>query len=610
MLSIGTIQFAVNTEDRPEIIAEHPVGSISRMLAEILSDIFYYVGIKSSVAKLIISKPEEKTHKQLIYTSMLPIETAKKILEHEYFDYCLYGQIDFKELTEVEMSLLDSKNINNMWRRKITARNNDFYDFSIRILEEVNKILDLNLDTKKTEFLKKFSTGDLKTWGWYAVAFEEELSFEDKESALLKVIDLNDNFDDAKLKLVTLKLSEETKVKEGLDYLDSILDKLDIDLINYNAKILQKKEHFYEASVLYEYSLKKNPHQIQIYLDIIKTSFELRNYSKTKHFIKEYLASDFIKVVDFETIAQILLNMNDSTQALVVINKALEKNITSAKIYSMLAFIHMNNNDFSKASEYYEKSFNIAFNETVLEDWTACLLKIEKDQLIIDLVKKHRDDLIFNSGVECNLAVAYLNLNQKDNALAILESCVKKDKSNVKANALIGNLYFEQKSYSRAQKYLTIASKDDPNNPYWQKLLGDLFFETGDYQEAKKYYQKTLALNPSIKIHRALFINAEFLKKEKNYKEAIKKYYSSFVLDPQFKKALDSIADTFIETEELDNGIYFLENLLEKAGNLTNAGIWFNLHKLYDLKSTGFFGKKWKDKSNEALKKYNDYLTV
>lgn len=605
MLSIGTIQFAVNTEEKPEIIADHPVGSISRMIAEIISDIFSYVGIKSSVAKLIISKPEEKTHKQLIYTSMLPIETAKKILEQEYFDYCLYGQIDFKELIEIEVSLLDSKDVNNMWRRKITSRNSDFYDFSIRILEEVNKILDLNVDTKKLDFLKTFSSGLLKTWSWYAVSFEEELSFDDKKSALLKTISLDDKFDDAKIKLAVLQLSEENEIKEGLAYLDSILAYLDVELINYNAHILQKKEHFYEASVLYEYSLKKNPDQPELYLEIIKTSFELRNYEKTKHFITQYLNSS--NNIDFETIGQILLNLNDTKQALSVINKALEKNITSSKIYSMLGFIYMNNSDFLKATEYYEKSFNMSLNETVLEDWTACLLKTENYNSIIDIVKKYSDDLPFNSGVECNLAIAYLSLDKKDIALKILENCVKKDKNNIKANALVGNLYFEQKSYSRAQKYLTIASKDDPNNHYWIKLLGDLFFETGDYQEAQKYYQKALALNPTIKIYRDLFIKAELFKKEKNYRDAIKKYYASFSLEPQFQKALDSIAETFIETEEVDNGIYFFENLLEKESNLTNAGIWFNLHKLYDLKANGFFGKKWKDKSNEALKKYSTY---
>src|SRR5436190_22816417 len=94
-ISIGTVQFAINAAENDHLLTEHPLGSISRLIAELLAQRFNYLGIDANVAKLIVSKPEENTTKQLIYTSMLPLETAKKILETRYFDYCLYGEINF-----------------------------------------------------------------------------------------------------------------------------------------------------------------------------------------------------------------------------------------------------------------------------------------------------------------------------------------------------------------------------------------------------------------------------------------------------------------------------------------------------------------------------------
>src|SRR5437868_760917 len=101
-ISIGTIQFAVNAAEDSHLLSEHPLGSISRLISELLSQRLTFLGLESNPAKLIVSKPEEKTHKQLVYTSMLPMETVKKVLESRFFDYCLYGEINFENGFKIE----------------------------------------------------------------------------------------------------------------------------------------------------------------------------------------------------------------------------------------------------------------------------------------------------------------------------------------------------------------------------------------------------------------------------------------------------------------------------------------------------------------------------
>ncbi|MEK7432508.1 MAG: tetratricopeptide repeat protein [Cyanobacteriota bacterium] len=606
MISIGTIQFAVNTEENSHLMAEHPIGSISRMIAEMLSEKLSFLGIISNTARLIVTKPNEINHKQVVYDSMLAIETAKKILKEEYFDYCLYGQINFKEVIEVEISLLDSRDDKSLWRRVIKERNNNFLNISTRIIEEVSKILDLEINLNSLSFLDSISSNNLKAWGWYSLFYEDELSFEDRKSALLKAIELDNNFIFAKLKLISLKLSEEKDVEKALNELEILLEKIDKSVLNFLAKNLIKQEKYYAANIFYDYSLKKDPNQTNIFLDIMKISEELKNNDKLKFFINKYIELTKPENINYEKIGYFFTASGNMEKALEILIKADDYNIKSGKIYSMIAFIYLNKNDFKKASLYYEKSFSLIFSETILEDWSASLLQTSDYNKVIDVIEKYRDDFPHNSGIECNLAIAYLNLKNKDKAIKILDYCVKKDKDNPKAAALLGNLYFEQKSYTRAQKYIIIASKKEPNNFYWQKLLGDLYFETGDFLEAEKYYLNTISLKNDIRIPKYIFIQAEKDKNDKKYLVAIKKYYSAYSLDSSLFKSIEEIYNIFVLLDEIDNGIDFFENILEK--NIDKSLIWLSLHKLYQAKAKGFFAKKWKNKSEVALDNYNDLI--
>ncbi|MFN8674288.1 MAG: hypothetical protein U0457_19670 [Candidatus Sericytochromatia bacterium] len=603
MSSIGTIQFAINTEENTHIISEHPVGSMSRMMAEMLSEKLSFLGINSSMAKLIVTKPEENTHKQIVYTNMLPIETAKKILLEQYFDYCLYGRINFSDILDVEVSLLDSRDEKNLWRRLIKAKNNDFSELSNRIIEEISKIIDLKIESKILTDLEKYSSDSLKAWGWYSLFYEEELSFEDKEMALEKAIKEDQDFLEAKIRLIYLQLTEEKNNPKVIENLNNIMYLLDKNILNFYANIAFKNELYYVASVFYEYSLKKDPEQSSLYVNIMKVSYELKSYDKLKFFIKKYIEITEPKNIDFENVGFFLTALGNEEEALKILEKAEEIGRASGKILSMIAFIYMNRKEFKQASEYYEKSFSFIFSETILEDWSACLLQYENYNKTIDVIEKYKDDLPFNSGLECNLAIAYLNINNKDKALKILEHCVKKDKTNFKASALLGNLYFEQKSYTRAQKYILLAEQNEPYNFYWKKLLGDLYFETGDFLESEKYYKKTLDLNKELKIPKYTFIEAKKLKKENNLRDAIKKFYSAYVSDSSLSVAIEEIYNIFIDSEEVDNGIEFFENISEKKKD--DALIYLSLHKLCEIKAKGFFAKKWKNKAEFYLENYN-----
>jgi tetratricopeptide (TPR) repeat protein len=264
--------------------------------------------------------------------------------------------------------------------------------------------------------------------------------------------------------------------------------------------------------------------------------------------------------------------------------------------------MYMSANAVSEAEAAYEKSFLLAPDSGILEDWTAVLLKMGDFGKVIDIIEKHQDELTFNSGIDCNLAIAFLNSGKKDEALKILEKSVKKDKENSRINGLLGKLYFENKSYARAQKYLLSASKQEPDNYYWYKALGDLFYDSGDATEAIKYYNMATTIEPNLKIARYLCYEAENYKKEKKYPEAFLKYKLAAKAEPDFAASLMEMGLLCFENNDYEEAVNYLEQALKI--NPESPETWFHLSKVYEIKSKGFFKKSWKVKAAEAREKY------
>lgn len=617
-ISIGTVQFAVNADEDSHLLSEHPLGSISRLIAELLAQRLTYLGIDSGQAKLIVSKPEENTHKQLVYTSMLPVEILKRVLENQYFSYCLYGEMNFENGLKIEISLLDSQENSNLWHREINSKTYNLSVIVRRIIEEITKILKLDADIDKIKVLEKYSTDNLRAWGWYALAFEDDLESFDKETALIKAVEADPEFLEAKLKLISIWLGSDTARAKAMTTLTEMKDILSSDILNYFGLQMESREKYFEASVFYEFSLGADARPARtgndILLKLVKLNFELKNTEKLNFYLEKYLEVTSETEIDYMQIPYFLFMAGNDlpsrkVKALELAKKAVEIYPESAKAYSVLAFIYMNERYFQDAAKAYERSFLLSANADILEDWSSVLLKLNDNQAVISIIEKYgtqsgKNYITYNSGIDCNLALAFLNTGQTNQAIKVLEKSVRKDKNNTRTNALLGKLYFENKSYARAQKYLLTASKLEPENYYWYKVLGDLFFDCGDPGEAIKYYNKATAIEPRLKIARYLCYEANNFKNEKNYNEAFLKYKLAAKTEPELVTPFREMGLLCLEAQDYDSAIDNFEKALNKDPG--NSDLWFNLSKVYEIKSKGFFKGRWKIKAQEALEKYKE----
>jgi tetratricopeptide (TPR) repeat protein len=605
-INIGVVQFSIDTADNTHLMHEYPLGSIGRMFAEVISEKLNFLGIKTSITKLIVTKPEENTYKQLIYTDLLPVGTIKNISIEENFDYCIYGKIIFDKGLKLEVHLFDIDDEKNIRRREFNSKDYNLGLLSSRIISEFSKIISLDIDLKKLSILDKYSTDNLKAWGWFGISYEEDIEIEDKETALAKTIEIDKNFANALLRLISIQLKHPNKRNDALIALESIYENVDLELFEYYIQVALNEENWSVSDTLLEYAYKKSNDKKDILLKAIRTQFELKKYTKLKDLIEKYLSFVEDKDINFENISYMLLVSGEKDKAIEICMKGTKIYPNNPKIYSILAFANLQLNKLENADKYYEKSISLQLSNGVLEDWTAVLVQLGKFQQIIDITEQYKQDLIFNSGIKTNIALAYINLDQKDKGLKILEKASKDDKNNPKLNFLMGTLYLEEKSYARAQKYLVLANKDDSNNPFILKVLGDLFFEINDNTEAQKYYEKALNINPNLKISRNTFIQGLNFNKEEKHQEALNKFFESIKEDPSFLEPLNEIGKLAFLFEDYDKSIDFFNKYISK--NDKNPDVWLNLHKVYAEKGKGFFKKNWKVKAEEALNVYNNLI--
>jgi tetratricopeptide (TPR) repeat protein len=90
------------------------------------------------------------------------------------------------------------------------------------------------------------------------------------------------------------------------------------------------------------------------------------------------------------------------------------------------------------------------------------------------------------------MAIARNYLDNETGALEILEKALQRFPRNPDINYLIGNLYFSQEYFSKAELHLMIALDGSPEASYIQHLLATTWSSMGKYQTSDSLYEVVL----------------------------------------------------------------------------------------------------------------------
>ena len=134
------------------------------------------------------------------------------------------------------------------------------------------------------------------------------------------------------------------------------------------------------------------------------------------------------------------------------------------------------------------------------------------------------------------LGVQYLEMNQIDSAVSVLEQAATQDPQNVRAAFNLAIAYARRGNSDEAvQCYKTVLALDPTHTGACNNLAQILLNSNGSTDKAESLYRQAIRNNPD---HHALHYNfGLFLEKDGRYQAAMERYRKSLTIDPDFHPA-------------------------------------------------------------------------
>ena len=188
-------------------------------------------------------------------------------------------------------------------------------------------------------------------------------------------------------------------------------------------------------------------------------------------------------------------------------SSAKNKKYELSLVYQALAYLYYDTNDYSKATDYFEKSLN-------LNNAPVPVLQ----------------------NIRLNLVQLYAISNDYQKATQIYAQWLEKEPSpSGDRLALGGSLYAHIRKYELAIKYLTkaISSTKSPRESWYRTLLS-VYYQQQNYQAATDLLQKLVALHPENKEYwHQLFTGFYFLNDYKKALSALELAYKNGLVDSE-----------------------------------------------------------------------------
>ncbi len=249
------------------------------------------------------------------------------------------------------------------------------------------------------------------------------------------------------------------------------------------------------------------------------------------------------------------------TGAASVDNEDVDKKAKSLASYTM-GVVYDLQGATQKAIEEYEKSAdyddNYASHLRLGTDYARMGMV---DQAVAELQSVLKKDAN-NVQARYLLALIYSSQKEFDKAAveyeAILKTFSKAQPENKEIYGYLGQLYYSQKEYKKAIDQFEIILSLDPGNADVVFLLGSLYLEQGDQQKAEEYFLRCTKAAPK---NDGCLNSLGYLYAEQGTKldEAQKLVESAVTLDQNIGAYMDSLGWVYFKKGEYEKALFYLQ---------------------------------------------------
>jgi putative PEP-CTERM system TPR-repeat lipoprotein len=184
---------------------------------------------------------------------------------------------------------------------------------------------------------------------------------------------------------------------------------------------------------------------------------------QAEQYLTKYLDRNPEDIYARKLLTSTYLKSGKIVKAGVTLAPALKAAPDDPDVLGLAGEINMQNKDFNKAREYFEKASTLA----------------------PDLARFHTA-----------LGLSNLGLGQNDTAVAELKTASNMDAASPQAGILLVMTHIRLKEYDQALAAANALEKDQPKNPLVQDLKGGIYLGKNDDANARASFDKALALQP------------------------------------------------------------------------------------------------------------------
>ena len=248
--------------------------------------------------------------------------------------------------------------------------------------------------------------------------------------------------------------------------------------------------------------------------------------------------------------ARRLLDQGLDTQALSEFERAIENNPLLVGAYMSAGDIYMKQGDFDMAALRFGEAARIAPQSYDANfKWGQALQALGQ---AVEAVRAYLIALAIRPGdpmANMNVSVAYLQMNQPENALPYAEKAVKLEPRNAQAHTNLGSIYSALARHDEAvSEYLQANELMAPSTQVLLNLA-DSLIKSGQLEQAANTLEQVIKIEPSANAHERLgFVNFRLRK----YDESKAAFLTALDIDPNHYPSLNGAAVCYLNAFEFD----------------------------------------------------------
>lgn len=306
------------------------------------------------------------------------------------------------------------------------------------------------------------------------------------------------------------------------------------DSFQYNlASCYEAMKNYDQAILIMRNLLARNPKSVTMAQKLANLYIETRQLRQAKDLYDSILLKGSPSSDTLYQYAILSTQLCDTGTAEKIFKKVLKLDPDNATAHKDLGVIYLNQRLFDYAADEFNTALELAPDSfDIVFEYANYLYAISKFEEADEYYKKAldiQDDVVAKS----LSAINKLELNQLDEAEALITSALEEQPEHEYIQFLSGRVFYSLKKFEEAKIYLIKSLEQNPDKET-KNLLALTYYELGEYEKAVNIFNALLEDNPK---NISLLLNkAKSLEGMEDFDDAL--------------KTLDTLTEIFPECEE------------------------------------------------------------